>query len=89
VRYIDRHPEAQKAMEAGREQTIDQAESILLRIIEGSLQGCTPRDRMEAAKMLLLSFDRGRKRGYGEKVIQEVDTKQPIILKVDEDDLKG
>lgn len=51
LRYIECHPEAKAAMDAGREQTIDQAESILLRVIEGSLQGCPTRDRMEAAKM--------------------------------------
>lgn len=89
VRYIDRHPEAKAAMEAGREQTIDQAESILLRVIEGSLQGCTPRDRMDAAKIVLMNLDRGRKRGYGEKIEQEISTNQPIVLKVDEDDIKG
>lgn len=89
VRYIERHPEAKKAMESGREQTIDQAESVILRAIEGSLPGVTPRDRLDAAKLLLMQLDRGRQRGYGEKVVQEISTNQPFILKVDEDDIKG
>lgn len=89
VRYIERHPEAKKAMESGREQTIDQAESVILRAIEGSLPGVTPRDRLDAAKLLLMQLDRGRQRGYGERVVQEISTNQPFILKVDEDDIKG
>lgn len=72
VKYIERHPEAKKAMEYGREQTIDKAESVILRAVEGSLPGCTSRDQIDAAKILLMQLDRGRRRGYGEKVIQEV-----------------
>ena len=80
VKYIERHPEAKKAMEYGREQTIDKAESVILRAVEGSLPGCTSRDQIDAAKILLMQLDRGRKRGYGEKVIQEVTGKDGAPL---------
>jgi hypothetical protein len=80
VKYIDRHAEAKKAMEHGREQTIDKAESVILRAVEGSLPGCSSRDMIDAAKILLMQLERGRRRGYGEKITQEVNSNQPIVI---------
>ena len=89
VRYIDRHPEAKKAMEHGREQTIDKAESVILRAVEGSLPGCNSRDMIDAAKILLMQLERGRKRGYGEKITQEVSSNQPIVVNLNVDEKWG
>ena len=89
IKYIDRHPDAKKAMEHGREQTIDKAESVILRAVEGSLPGCNSRDRIDAAKILLMQLERGRKRGYGEKITQEVNTNQPIVVKLGVDEKWG
>ena len=82
VKYIERHPEAKTAMENGREQTIDKAESVILRAVEGSLPGCNSRDMIDAAKILLMQLERGRKRGYGEKITQEVNSNQPIVVQL-------
>ena len=89
LKYIERHPEAKKAVESGREQTIDKAESVILRAVEGSLPGCNSRDMIDAAKILLMQLERGRKRGYGEKITQEVNTNQPIVVKLGVDENWG
>lgn len=80
LRYIERHPEAQAAVEQGREKTVDTAESVLLRTIEGSLPGVTARDQIDAAKFLLTCFAKSKERGYASRVEAEVTGKDGAPL---------
>ena len=60
-RFIDRHPEAKKIVEEGRDELLDSAESVLVRILNGGISASAG-ERLEAAKYVTSTI--GKKRGY-------------------------
>lgn len=68
-RYLERHPEAKKVMEQGREDLLDSAESVLARILNGNMSASAG-ERLEAAKYITSTL--GKTRGYTTKTETEI-----------------
>lgn len=76
-RYLARSPEIQKAYEAEIEEIGDVVES---KILQGIREGSIPLAIFYAKTKL-------KHRGYVER--QEVESTQPVVVHIDEDDAKG
>lgn len=76
-RFIDRHPEAKKIVEEGRDELLDSAESVLARILNGAMSASAG-ERLEAAKYITSTI--GKKRGYTTRIENEVTGKDGAPL---------
>ena len=77
--YIKRDPMLAAAVAEEVESTLDKVESVFINACLGKdIQAC----------MFYLKT-KGKSRGYTEKVEQEVSSKQPLIVKLNEADMKG
>ena len=77
--YIKRDPALAAAVLDEIEGTLDKVESVFI-------NACLKKD-IQACMFYLRT--KGKSRGYTEKVEQEVSTKQPLIVKLNELDMKG
>jgi hypothetical protein len=77
--YIKRDPALAAAVQDEIEGTLDKVESVFI-------NACLKKD-IQACMFYLRT--KGKSRGYTEKVEQEVSTKQPLIVKLNELDIKG
>lgn len=82
--YIEKHPELKKNVQQGREKLLDRAESILIQILDGSLDASTG-EKLEAAKYIMSTI--GKTRGYTTKTESEVTGKNgtplaPIVVNI-------
>lgn len=76
-RFIDRHPEAKKIVEEGRDELLDSAESVLVRILNGNISASAG-ERLEAAKYVTSTI--GKKRGYTTRTETELTGKDGAPL---------
>ena len=68
-RYLEKHPEAKKIVEDGREELLDSAETVLVKILNGGLEASTG-EMLDAAKYVTSTI--GKNRGYTTKTESEL-----------------
>lgn len=75
-RYLEKHPEAKRIVEEGREELLDSAETVLVKILNGGLEASTG-EMLDAAKYVTSTI--GKNRGYTTKTETQIESQDFVV----------